>query len=89
MNETKITLQSIQIKSDETLKECVTLVQSVQQTEETRAELSTRLEQMEEVHAAVNASYEKLNVHSKQIEEERIQLIQKIEEVRKILLMSI
>lgn len=81
LHATQVSLQEVQIRADETLRERVTLVQSVRETEETRSELTDRVEKLQREHEELSGRCTDLTVQVETIEQQRVELRQQLEEV--------
>lgn len=84
LHATQVSLQEVQIRADETLRERVTLVQSVRDTEETRSELTERVEKLQAQHEELSGRCTDLTAQVQTIEQQRVELIQELEEVSAI-----
>lgn len=75
-------LQELQVKSDQTTLQTVSLQQSVQETEETKAELQRYIDDLQAKHDNLNTKNTELVEKYDVIVEEKLTLNNKIQKVR-------
>lgn len=81
LHRTQVSLQEVQIRADETLRERITLVQSVRETEETRSELTDRVEKLQSERVQLSGHCTDLMAQVETIEQQRVELTLQLEEV--------